>query len=55
MHRRHIFIKIRSIYIREIYEEEVKEKFELMINYKYPTIASGATLIGSVERAPDEP
>jgi hypothetical protein len=25
-----------------------------MINYKYPTIASGATPIGSAGRAPDE-
>jgi hypothetical protein len=24
-----------------------------MIDYKYPTIASGATPIGSAERAPD--
>jgi hypothetical protein len=24
-----------------------------MIDYKYPTIASGATPIGSTERAPD--
>jgi hypothetical protein len=28
-------------------------KFEPMIDYKYPTIASGATPIGSAERAPD--
>jgi hypothetical protein len=25
-----------------------------MIDYKYPTIASGATLIGSAGRAPDD-
>jgi hypothetical protein len=29
-------------------------KFEPMIDYKYPTIASGATPIGSAGRAPDE-
>jgi hypothetical protein len=28
-------------------------QFEPMIGYKYPTIASGATPIGSAERAPD--
>jgi hypothetical protein len=28
-------------------------QFEPMIDYKYPTIASGATPIGSAERAPD--
>jgi hypothetical protein len=31
-----------------------KKKFEPMIDYKYPTIASGATPIGSAGRAPDE-
>jgi hypothetical protein len=34
--------------------EEVKEKFEPMIDYKYPTIASRATTIGSAGHAPDE-
>jgi hypothetical protein len=29
-------------------------KFEPMIDYKYPTIASGATPIGSTGRVPDE-
>jgi hypothetical protein len=28
-------------------------QFEPMIDYKYPTIASGATPIGSAERVPD--
>jgi hypothetical protein len=31
-----------------------KKKFEPMIDYKYPTIASGATPMGSTDRAPDE-
>jgi hypothetical protein len=31
-----------------------KQSFEPMIDYKYPTIASGATPIGSADRAPDE-
>jgi hypothetical protein len=37
-------------------EEEHKKwrKLEPMIDYKYPTIASGATPIGSAGRAPDE-
>jgi hypothetical protein len=30
-----------------------RSQFEPMIDYKYPTIASGATPIGSAERAPD--
>jgi hypothetical protein len=36
-------------------EEEGRRRsqFEPMIDYKYPTIASGATPIGSAERAPD--
>jgi hypothetical protein len=36
-------------------EEEGRRRsqFEPMIDYKYPTIASGATLIGRAERAPD--
>jgi hypothetical protein len=33
---------------------EVEEKFDPMIDYKYLTIASGATPIGSAGRAPDE-
>jgi hypothetical protein len=31
-----------------------QKKFEPMIDYKYPIIASGATPIGSADRAPDE-
>jgi hypothetical protein len=31
-----------------------RSQFEPMIDYKYPTIASGATPIGSAERAPDK-
>jgi hypothetical protein len=31
-----------------------RKKLEPMIDYKYPTIASGATPIGSAGRAPDE-
>jgi hypothetical protein len=31
-----------------------RSQFEPMIDYKYPTIASGATPIGSAGRAPDE-
>jgi hypothetical protein len=31
-----------------------RRKFEAMIDNKYPTIASGATPIGSAGRAPDE-
>jgi hypothetical protein len=34
--------------------EEEEEKLEPMIDYKYPTIASGATPIRSAGRAPDE-
>jgi hypothetical protein len=34
-------------------EKEEEVNFEPMIDYKYPTIASGATPIGSAERAPD--
>jgi hypothetical protein len=35
-------------------KEEGEEEFEPMIDYKYPTIASRATPIGSAGRAPDE-
>jgi hypothetical protein len=31
-----------------------EEKFEPMIDYKYPTISTGATPIGSAGRAPIE-
>jgi hypothetical protein len=31
-----------------------QKKLESMIDYKYPTIASGATLIGSACHAPNE-
>jgi hypothetical protein len=34
-------------------EEGIRSQLEPMIDYKYPTIASGATPIGSAERAPD--
>jgi hypothetical protein len=34
-------------------KEEGRSQFEPMIDYEYPTIASGATPIGSAERAPD--
>jgi hypothetical protein len=34
-------------------EKEAELNFEPMIDYKYPIIASGATPIGSAERAPD--
>jgi hypothetical protein len=33
--------------------KEEKVNFEPMLDYKYPNIASGATPIGSAERAPD--
>jgi hypothetical protein len=35
-------------------EEEKEENFELMIGYKYPSIASGATYIRSTGRIPDD-
>jgi hypothetical protein len=35
-------------------EHEKGRKLEPMIEYKYPTIASGATPIGSAGRTPDE-
>jgi hypothetical protein len=41
-------------YFKKIINEERGRKFEPMIDYKYPTIASGATPIGSVGRAPDD-
>jgi hypothetical protein len=34
-------------------EEGRRSQFEPMIDYKYPTIASGATPIGSAKRTPD--
>jgi hypothetical protein len=42
-------------YKHEEEEEEGRRRsqFEPMIDYKYPTIASGATPIGSAEHAPD--
>jgi hypothetical protein len=43
------------IYPKEkTYEAEVEEVIEPIIDYKHPIIASGATPIGSAERAPDE-
>jgi hypothetical protein len=53
-HRRHNLYKTIVIYTRHIYKEEVEEKLEPMIDYKYPAIASRATPIGSAGRAPDE-
>jgi hypothetical protein len=38
---------------RKKQKEEEDNQFEPMIDYKYPTIVSGATTIGSAERAPD--
>jgi hypothetical protein len=35
-------------------KKKKKKKLEPMIDYKYPTIASGATPIGNAGRAPDE-
>jgi hypothetical protein len=35
-------------------KKKKKKKLEPMIDYKYPTIASGATPIRSTGRAPDE-
>jgi hypothetical protein len=40
-------------YKQEKLEGRRRSQFEPMIDYKYPTIASGATPIGSAERAPD--
>jgi hypothetical protein len=40
-------------YKQEKSEGRIRSEFEPMIDYKYPTIASGATPIGSAERAPD--
>jgi hypothetical protein len=44
---------IESQFRERIRQEEEKKKLEPMIDYKYPTIASGATPIGSTGRAPD--
>jgi hypothetical protein len=38
---------------RKYYKEEDEVNFEPMLVYKYSNIASGATPIGSAERAPD--
>jgi hypothetical protein len=38
---------------RRHYEKEDEVNFEPMLDYKYSNIASGATPIGSAERAPD--
>jgi hypothetical protein len=35
-------------------DEDKRKRFDPMIDYKYPTIASGATPIGSAGRALDE-
>jgi hypothetical protein len=44
----------RGLPNRKQLKEEEDNQFEPMIDYKYPTIASGATTIGSAERAPDK-
>jgi hypothetical protein len=36
-----------------IYKKKDELNFEPMLDYKYSNIASGATSIGSAERAPD--
>jgi hypothetical protein len=38
---------------RRNYKKEDEVNFEPMLDYKYSNIASGATPIGSAERAPD--
>jgi hypothetical protein len=43
----------RGAYKQEEEEGRRRSQFEPMIDYKNPTIASGATPIGSAERAPD--
>jgi hypothetical protein len=43
----------RGLTNRKKQKEEEDNQFEPMIDYKYPTIASGATPIESAERAPD--
>jgi hypothetical protein len=40
-------------YKQEKAEGRRRSQFEPMIDYKYPAIASGATAIGSAERAPN--
>jgi hypothetical protein len=37
----------------EVKRKKTKVNFEPMLDYKYSNIASGATPIGSAERAPD--
>jgi hypothetical protein len=44
---------IRGLTTRRRRRRNKGRQFEPMIDYKYPTIASGATPIGSAERAPD--
>jgi hypothetical protein len=43
----------RGLTKQEQEEGRRRSQFEPMIDYKYPTIASGATPIGSAERTPD--
>jgi hypothetical protein len=43
----------RGVTNRRNKKEEEEVNFEPMIGYKYPTIASGATPIGSAKRTPD--
>jgi hypothetical protein len=45
----------RKSILRKKFEKKKKKKnLEPMIDYKYPTIASGATPIRNAGRAPDE-
>jgi hypothetical protein len=48
-----IKLKIKN-FEKEFGKKRRRRKLEPMIDYKYPTIASGATPIGSAGRAPDE-
>jgi hypothetical protein len=45
---------IKNNFKKEFNKKGRRRKFEPMIDYKYPTIASGATPIGSAGRALDE-
>jgi hypothetical protein len=44
----------RGLVNMKYYKEENEVNFEPMLVYKYSNIASGATPIGSAERAPDK-
>jgi hypothetical protein len=43
-----------ALQIARWYRRNKKLNFEPMLDYKSPNIASGATTIGSAERAPDD-